>query len=267
MPHGQAAPRFAAAAAGTATDPIPINGTIIIADNRIVNAVPICASLATGRIVVRPGGILKINGGVYTAADNCSAMWQGIRQWSKKIPWGNLPNGWYLTINNDAYIEHALIGVATMPTSLYDLTDMADELQQIPDFGLSNLATTVLSDLFNSTFGDPSGGGSLAVKNATFQNCFIGIANMFDPSLTTNIVADFIADGNLHYPFQSLTRSEAGILAHESHLLADNWHFVEQKYGLRSNVVSKIELKNAAFADCDIGISARDTTIAPFLTS
>jgi len=257
---------FTTAAAGTEIDPIFINGTITLTSGTAVTANNMHFRFGpNGRIVVRPGANLVLSDGVYTANEECEAMWQGIRQFSTKNALGQFISSSYVEIKNGAVIEHALVGIATMPTSLYDLDNMAAELVTLPDFGLNNVATTLLSDLFNATTGNQQGGGDLYIKSATFQNCFIGIANMFNPATTTNISGNFtVTSDNLRYPFQNLSQSETGVLLYRSRVsIITESNFEQQKYGVRSHITRDLRVLGSTFEHCRIGLSARNMVNNP----
>lgn len=71
---------------------------------------------AQGKIFVRPGGRLIIDGGTVTAEANWSSMWQGIRLSSggnaSQHPIANSPQA-VLEMKNGALIENAIIGVVS----------------------------------------------------------------------------------------------------------------------------------------------------------
>ena len=250
--------------AGTAADPIRINGDLHIDHNIVIERNASLVNLhiefgPKGRIIVNPGKSLTLKGVRLTGDPICKTMWQGIRVIGPGTS-GTGTKGLLVSIpvtpiSIENSIENAIVGVATMQTPLFDLDNIVTTtLPGISD-PFSSIASTALPGLWQPICG-ATAGGHLKLRRLQFIDCFQGVNVSWrsDGEYIRN--CHFESTGDQWYPYMYF---EAGINGLFAQSIADiiGCTFENLKYGVRANAIDKLYVHGNGFNDCQIGVSSR----------
>lgn len=164
-----------------------VNGCIVIESNTTLN---IESSLLRfndydGRVIIKQGGKLTIDGSTLKSAHGCSDMWQGIEVWGDRNQHQNPVHGGYLQgyleLKNGATIENAVCAVQLWHPNYISTTG---GIIQATDALFKNNTTSVIA-LEYSNF-NPYTGAEMNNKSY-FKNCDFVVDN------------DYLGSGDFYY--------------------------------------------------------------------
>ena len=148
-----------------------VNGNIVIEPNAtlIINSSLLRFNDYDGRIIIKQGGELIIDGSTLKSAHECSDMWQGIEVWGDRNQHQNLVNGGYyqgyLELKNGATIENAVCAVQLWHPNYVSTTG---GIVHATDAVFKNNATSVIA--LNYTNYNPYNGREMS-NQSFFKNC------------------------------------------------------------------------------------------------
>ena len=268
--HGVSRPSYMVAANATWTQGIgnnPFNAISTLAFNTDL-VVPAGVTLTidnmelrfapSRRILVQPGGWLKINNGMLDGV--CETMWQGIQVQGLGIntaPTPTNPVG-RLTLT-DGEVRNALFGVAVMNLAQLNTNAIA-AFDWIPDNPYTNISSLVMPILWQTPARNTAG-GQISVTGTDFIDCFQGINLSWSRHLNYSITnAEFLQQAaNLQFPFDNPAgRAEAGIsVLWANKVLVSGCHFDGPKYGVRANDALTLAVSSCHLENNLTGVSAR----------
>lgn len=243
------------AAAGTAADPIYINGTITIPTGIIITMTGLHINFGPhGRVQVRANGRLTADNCRLDGLPQCQTMWQGIQAEGL-----SLSNVGRVYLRNGTRLRHAIIGTANMLMPLFQFADIQAITLSDPTMMLNPL-TTLLPQPWQPTAMN-SAGGLIDILDSQVQDCFTGAMvawRSFPNSACSFQQSLFDYSGSQWYPFNELqARPEMGIFGlrvHEVGTVLYN-EFRQLKYGVRCASVDAFKPVGNEFRQCHIGIA------------
>lgn len=221
--------------AGTAADPIRINGDLNISPwtRTTMNNLHFAFG-PTGRVQVRTGsqsgGILTLNNCRLTGEPNCHTMWQGIRvmgpgtgqQRFRDLIDGTRTYG--IANLNNTLVRDAIVGIAAMTFPIIPIENLQSQIAQLlePQFNTqqNGIPPSVTSQVLwgITSAGISTAGGLCRLNNSDFFNCLEGAnfswynnvppyyiasnptATLYPNDICTVFNTQFRSDANMAYP-------------------------------------------------------------------
>lgn len=148
-----------------------VNGSIVIEPNATLNIESSLLRFSNydGRVIIKQGGKLIIDGSTLKSAHECSDMWQGIEVWGNSSNHQQYVNGGYLQgyleMRNRATIENAVCAVQLWHPNYVSTTG---GIVHATDAVFKNNATSVIA--LNYTNYNPYNGREMS-NQSFFKNC------------------------------------------------------------------------------------------------
>ncbi len=254
-------------ATGSATNSLRFNGDIVIPDNANITMNDLHIEFGpNGRIRVEPGATLNINGCTFTGNPTCGTMWQGIQIFSDEDtdpsdPLVMVDSGIQNNLNiSNSHIRDAIIGVTALDFDLFRTADITTALASASETDLfQNITPFVIGQIWTDPTIANTAGGSIDIRNTTFEACYHGINLSYYQQQTYRITENtFIGSSDLNAPLSGYT-SELGVGGIQPRrCFVDACTFTNLIYGMRVNESSYVLIRdNLDFGNCQVGVSVQ----------